>query len=180
MPPPRGFLPLPKVYAYDPVPAELKPVEARHILGAQGNVWTEYMSTTEYVEYMVLPRMLALSEVVWSPAGMRDWVGFTNRLPHHLRRLDNEGINYRIPDVLGLEEDRLVLEDSAIVELRGAVGEGMIRYTLDGSEPGPASPRYGGPVAIPVSEVGTEVAARVHLPDGRAGAIRRARFSRTR
>ena len=63
-----GFLPLDTVYSYEPVPAELTSTEARHILGAQANVWTEYMTTEDHVEYMVFPRMLALSEVVWSPS----------------------------------------------------------------------------------------------------------------
>ncbi len=174
-----GFSPLESVYAYEPVPSGLTPMEARHVLGAQGNVWTEYMSTTRHVEYMVLPRMLALSEVVWSPVASRDWVGFTNRLPAHLARLEDQGVNYRIPDVLGLEKDRLALEDSLLVELSGAVGEGTIRYTLDGTEPGPASPLYEGPFMIPVNEGGTEVSARVYLRDGREGAFRGARFSQT-
>ncbi|MCJ7630550.1 MAG: family 20 glycosylhydrolase, partial [Longimicrobiales bacterium] len=174
-----GFNPLEKVYAYEPVPADLTSAEARHVLGAQGNVWTEYMRTTDYVEYMVFPRALALSEVVWSSAAQRDWEGFTKRLPHHLDKLDAQGVNFRIPDVLGLEEDRLSLEDSAWVELSGAVAGGELRYTLDGTDPGAGSPRYDAPFMIPVNEDGTEVAARVYLRDGRAGAVRRSRFMRT-
>ena len=90
-----GFTPLDKVYAFEPVPPELTLDEARHVLGAQGNVWTEYMKTTDHVEYMVLPRMLALAEVVWSPAAARDWERFHAGLPAELRRLDVLGVNYR-------------------------------------------------------------------------------------
>jgi hexosaminidase len=94
-----GFVPLEQVLAFEPVPAELTADEARHVLGAQGNVWTEYMRTTEHVEYMVLPRMLALAEVVWSPRERRDWHDFVARLPAQLERLDALAYNWRVPDV---------------------------------------------------------------------------------
>ncbi|MFQ5570214.1 MAG: beta-N-acetylhexosaminidase [Rhodothermales bacterium] len=90
-----GFTPLDKVYSFEPVPEALSAEEARHILGAQGNVWTEYMKTTDYVEYMVFPRMLALSEVVWSPKEARNWDGFTQRLQAHFDRLDALDVNVR-------------------------------------------------------------------------------------
>jgi hexosaminidase len=173
-----GYSPLEKVYSYEPVPEGLSPAEARHILGAQGNVWTEYITTTDHVEYMVLPRLLALSEVVWSPADLRSWGGFTRRLPARLSELEAQGVNFRIPDVLGLEEDRLSLQDSVLVGLSGAPRGGEVRYTLDGTDPGPGSPRYDRPFMLPVNEGGTEVAARIYLANGRAGAVRRARFSR--
>jgi len=174
-----GLTPLERVYAFEPVPAELSTTEARHVLGAQGNVWTEYIETTEYLEYMAFPRALALSEVVWSPSSQRDWGAFTQRLSSNLPRLEAQGVNFRIPDVLGLEEDRLSLEDSARVELSGAVTGGEIRYTLDGTEPGPSSSRYEGPFMMPLDENGTEVSARIYLEGGREGKVRRARFSRT-
>jgi hexosaminidase len=174
-----GFTPLEKVYDFEPVPPELTPLEARHVLGAQGNVWTEYMKTTDYVEYMVLPRLLALSEVVWSPAETRDWGGFTNRIPTHLTRLSVHGYNFRVPDVLGLEHDGLTLGDAATVELSAPVEGGTIVYTLDGSDPDLSSPRYAGPFPVGVDEGGIVVSARVLMDDGRAGAVRRARFSKT-
>lgn len=94
-----GFTPLEKVYRFEPVPPELSETEAKHVLGAQGNVWTEYLTTGAKIEYMVVPRMLALAEVVWSPAGQRNWPGFVARLPAQLRHLDVLGVNYRTPDV---------------------------------------------------------------------------------
>ncbi|MFQ5690574.1 MAG: beta-N-acetylhexosaminidase [Gemmatimonadota bacterium] len=90
-----GYTPLGKVYAFEPVPPRLTPDQARHILGAQGNVWTEYMPTSERVEYMVFPRLLALAEVLWSPREARDWAGFQRRLPAQLERLDRLGVHYR-------------------------------------------------------------------------------------
>jgi hexosaminidase len=92
-----GLTTLEDVYAYEPVPADFTPEEARHVLGAQGNVWTEYMKTPEHVEYMVFPRLLALSEVVWSPKEARHWDSFARRLRTHLRRLDAMGVRYRAP-----------------------------------------------------------------------------------
>ncbi len=92
-----GYTPLEKVYGFEPVPDELTAEEAALVLGAQGNVWTEYMKTTDYVEYMVFPRALALSEVAWSPASARSWEFFKWRLPSHLRRLEQKGVNYRAP-----------------------------------------------------------------------------------
>ena len=97
----RGLTPLEKVYSFEPVPENLSAEDAAHILGAQGNVWTEYMATTDHVEYMVFPRMLALAEVVWSPQELRNWEDFVQRLPAQLQHLDTLGVNYRQPEVVG-------------------------------------------------------------------------------
>ncbi|MGD8278243.1 MAG: beta-N-acetylhexosaminidase [Gemmatimonadota bacterium] len=90
-----GFLPLEKVYGFEPVPSELGPDEAAHVIGAQGNVWTEYMASRSHVEYMAFPRALALAELAWSPAASRDFDTFTARLPAALARLGRLGVNYR-------------------------------------------------------------------------------------
>ncbi|HUG00675.1 MAG TPA: beta-N-acetylhexosaminidase [Longimicrobiales bacterium] len=92
-----GLSTLEDVYAYEPVPRTFTPEQATRVLGAQGNVWTEYMRTPQKVEYMVLPRLLALAEVVWSARADRNWLGFRNRLPTHLERLDRMTVNYRRP-----------------------------------------------------------------------------------
>ncbi len=172
-----GSLPLDRVYAFEPVPDELTPVEARLIRGAQGNVWTEYMKTEDQVEYMVFPRMFALAEVTWSPREARDFEDFTRRLPWHLDRLDAEGIRYRIPDVVAPEGRRLTLEDRATVELAAAV-RGTIRYTLDGSDPNGTSQAYSAPLRLDLRSGPVTVAARMVLGDGREGPIRRFSFER--
>ncbi|WP_228122814.1 beta-N-acetylhexosaminidase [Oceanihabitans sp. IOP_32] len=82
------------VYAYEPTPEELDANKHQFILGAQGNVWTEYMKTTNHVEYMILPRMTALSEVVWSAKETRDWDDFSNRLNTFRARYDALELNY--------------------------------------------------------------------------------------
>jgi hexosaminidase len=90
-----GFLPIDTVYSYEPVPAELEPQFAAHILGAQAQVWTEYIEGPKNVEYMAFPRLSALSEVLWTSRDRRDFGDFTKRLVTHLARLDALDVNYR-------------------------------------------------------------------------------------
>ncbi|HEY8659790.1 MAG TPA: family 20 glycosylhydrolase, partial [Hanamia sp.] len=89
-----GYLPLEKVYNYEPVPKELTGEEAKYVLGAQGNVWTEYMGNVSKVEYMIFPRMSALSEVLWSPKENRNWKEFSDKLPDIYKRYELWGANY--------------------------------------------------------------------------------------
>ena len=90
-----SFLPLETVYAFDPVPAELEGEFAKHVLGAQGQLWSEYMPTPKQVEYQAFPRMAALAEVVWSPKELRDYAGFLQRLAAHQERLRILDVNFR-------------------------------------------------------------------------------------
>jgi hexosaminidase len=90
----RSYLPLATVYAFEPVPAGIPADKAHHILGSQGNVWTERMTTPAQVEEMVLPRLCALAEVVWSQQARRDWDDFQARLASHYARFDILGLNY--------------------------------------------------------------------------------------
>lgn len=173
-----GYQPLERVYSFEPVPDELTATEARHILGAQGNLWTEYITSEDHAEYMAFPRALALAEVTWSPKDTRDFGDFARRLPRQLERLDAAGIHYRIPDVTGLEHDRLTLDKKVMVAL-GAPAHGVIRFTLDGTEPEPTSSIYQRPLELEVEDGPVTVAARIFLPDGRASAVRRATFTRT-
>jgi len=92
-----GFIPLTRVYEFEPIPAELPESRRHHILGAQGTLWSEYMWTPRDVEYFAFPRAAALAEVVWSPAERKDVAGFERRLQDHLPRLDQLGVNYRKP-----------------------------------------------------------------------------------
>jgi hexosaminidase len=93
-----SFLPLETVYAFEPIPPELEPRFVKHILGAQGQLWTEYMPGPKQVEYQAFPRMSALAEVVWSPKEERDFPGFLARLAPHLERLRALDVNFRRPD----------------------------------------------------------------------------------
>lgn len=88
-----GFLPLEKVYNFNPIPDELTAEEAKYVLGAQGNIWTEYLSTPEKVEYMAFPRMVALSEVVWNN-GPKNYTNFVKRLEQFNKKLTVLNVNY--------------------------------------------------------------------------------------
>ncbi len=92
------------VYSFEPIPSDLNSAEAAHILGAQANLWTEYIATPEHAEYMLYPRALALAEVVWSAAERRDWDNFVSRLPEALSRLEASDVDFRWPsEVLGMK-----------------------------------------------------------------------------
>jgi hexosaminidase len=90
-----GFTPLEKVYSYEPIPAELLAKEAKHVLGSQAQMWTEYVPTSSHAEYMLFPRLCALCEVLWTPAKQKDFVGFSGRLLPHLERLRLKDVNFR-------------------------------------------------------------------------------------
>lgn len=88
-----GFLPLEKVYSYNPVPAVLNEQEAKHILGAQGQLWSEYFHDYKKVEYAAFPRMAALAEVVWTPVKQKDYKDFQQRLGGVIARYKAAGVN---------------------------------------------------------------------------------------
>jgi hexosaminidase len=89
-----GLTTLEKVYSYEPIPKELTPEDAKYILGAQGNVWTEYMKNPRKVEYMIFPRMSALSEVLWTPKDKKNWADFERRMSAQFQRYSLWDINY--------------------------------------------------------------------------------------
>ena len=174
-----GFSPLEHVYSYEPVPDSLTAEQARHILGAQANVWTEYLPTSAAVEYMVYPRALALAEVVWSGKEQRNWQSFVARLPFALKALDQLGVAYRVPHVEGLESDRLTLENRARIDLRAAMPGARIRYTTNGSDPDSTSPLFVRPLSVTIPDGGLRVTARAFLANGRSSPARAATFTRT-
>lgn len=89
-----GYNPIDSVYAYDPMPKGLEIAERKYILGAQANIWTEYILNEKYLEYMFVPRMCALSEVLWTDKTKKNYPDFTKRLKQHTRLFDQLQINY--------------------------------------------------------------------------------------
>ena len=174
-----GLSTLERVYSYEPVPDSLTADQAKHILGAQSNLWSEYLKTPQAVEYMVWPRALALAEVTWSTREARDWQSFQARLPGALRSLGRLGVAYRIPHVEGLEGDRLTLDDNVTITLSTAMPDAVIRYTIDGSDPTQTSPVYQRPFQVGVTAEGRRVTARAFTTDGRSSAPRATTFTRT-
>jgi hexosaminidase len=90
-----GYLPLRKVYQYDPIPAAITSEKTKHVLGVQGQLWGEYIPTLSHREYMAYPRTIALAEVGWSQKELKSYENFISRLRHHLKRLEACDINYR-------------------------------------------------------------------------------------
>ncbi len=125
-----GFTSLEKVYSFEPTPTMLSQKEAKHIIGAQANVWTEYMKTPEKVEYMIFPRMMALAEVVWSPKGKRNFKNFVARLEPQLAQLKKEGANpaNHLFDV----KAKIFSGDGVKVELSADAPSPTIRYAMSG------------------------------------------------
>ncbi|MGK6352019.1 glycoside hydrolase family 20 protein [Parapedobacter sp. DT-150] len=168
-----GYIPLSKVYAYEPIPSGIAGDKTKHVLGAQGNVWTEYMPTTDQVEYMAFPRALALAEVVWSAPADRDWEDFSARLQQHYQLFQRLGINYYRPAyevniTVGFNADTLTNTISMATEQV----EPGIRYTTDGQEPNAESPLYAKPIELAVPSV---VKAAYFIDSTRVGPIAEAK-----
>ncbi|WP_419803584.1 family 20 glycosylhydrolase [Mucilaginibacter sp.] len=143
-----GYAPLKLTYSYNPVPAVLDSDRQKYIIGVQANLWTEYIATTTKAEYMLLPRLLALAEIAWTPLANKNYRDFAEvRLPRHLLRLDAAGINYRVPEPFGLK-DSLTLTPNITYALKPSVADSRIFYTLDGSFPTEKSLVYKAPIPI--------------------------------
>ena len=143
-----GYLPLETVYSYEPMPKELTADEARHIIGVQANIWTEYMPTFKQMQYMALPRMAALSEVQWSQPALKDYTSFTNRLTEFTHMYDHLGYNYakHLYNVaIHVDSDNKWRE--ILIHMTTA-GNAEIRYTLDGTEPTGNSALYTGAIVL--------------------------------
>ncbi len=172
-----GHLPLGRVYAFNPVPEGLTPEQAKHIVGGQANLWTEHIRTSQHAEYMLWPRALAMSEVLWTPQAQREWAAFEQRMAPQLVALGRLDVNFRIPEVQGIDGDVLTLQPESRVQLASSLEDAVIVYTLDGSEPGADSATYRAPITLALGEQPVVLAARLRLADGRLGPVTRARHA---
>lgn len=144
-----GYTPIKRVYSYDPVPDSLTAAEARHILGVQSNLWTEYIPNEKHVEYMLFPRVLALSEIAWSPKEARNWEDFKPRMNRHVELLHAMDVNafplsYEIEATMKVD----TLQQQIEVVLDAEKYPAEIRYTTDGSTPTADSPLYTAPILV--------------------------------
>ena len=162
-----GYVPIEKVYSLDPT-FDLNEEQKKHIIGAQANLWTEYITTTEHVEYMVLPRMAALAEVQWTQPEKKDFKDFTTRLASLMKFYQRDGFNYA-KHVFDLKVDFTPdVAKKAVVVTLSTIDDAPIYYTLDGTEPTTASLKYIEPVVI------TETAdfqAVVIRPEGKSKVV---------
>ncbi len=158
-----GCLPVSRVYELEPT-AGLTDKQAKHVLGAQANLWTEYITTTEHVEYMVLPRMAALAEVQWTAAEQKDYRSFQKRVVRLMELYRRNGWNYA-RHLYDLHADfRPDMEKRQIDVALDVIDDAPIYYTLDGSEPTTHSTRYADVLHIDKS---VQLRAAVIRPDGK-------------
>lgn len=144
-----GYLTLDKVYAYNPIPKGLEKDKEKHILGAQANLWTEYMPTFQHVEYMAFPRALALAEVNWTKQEARSWPDFKKRLQDHYKILQRLEINYYRPSYHVESEVVFHAEKkSNTVSLKSEQINPNIFYTTDGTVPTNKSTPYTNPIEL--------------------------------
>ena len=141
-----GYLPVEKCYSYEPFADEMTEEEKKHIIGVQANLWTEYIPSDEHLEYMLLPRMAALSEVQWCQMDNKDWNRFRESADNFCAIYDMAGYNYAT-HIFNVNGSVSVKDGSVFVTLE-AQGDTPVRYTLDGSEPDENSILYEGPVKI--------------------------------
>ena len=140
-----SMLRLSDVYKFEPVPANINPAL---ILGGQGNLWTESVATLSHAQYMTWPRGMALAEVLWSPASLKNWDGFTSRMEYQFDRLDKLGINYSrsaFDPIISMIEDNGKKKISIKTEINGL----QVFYSFDESFPDRTYPFYSKPIDIP-------------------------------
>lgn len=131
-----GYLPLEKVYAYNPVPDTLTASQAYRILGVQANLWTEYISTPSHVEHMIWPRLLALSEVAWTEPEKKDWENFKVRANNAIPVLQKKGYKpFTLSDEVAFSHDLDDEKDAIMVTLSSEKAPAEIRYTTDNTNP---------------------------------------------
>lgn len=141
-----GFLPTEVTYGYEPYSEKMTEEERKHILGIQGNLWTEHVKTTDYMFYMLLPRLAAISEIGWCNADRKDYDRFLNSTVRLAKIYEEMDVNYckNIFDVNG----ETVIEDGVITLSLSTIDNAPIRYTLDGTEPDENSSLYSEPVKL--------------------------------
>ncbi len=163
---------LEKLYKYEPVMSGLSQKQQALIWGVQGNVWTEWIPTVSRLQYMVLPRLLALSEICWYDSTTNDWSHFQEKVNVNLQRFDIMGMNYYIPEMGGMFASNMFIGQTE-VKLESGYNKASIRYTTDGSVPTKESKLYSAPVIIDQT---TNFNFRYFYPDGRKGDIFKSMF----
>ncbi len=143
-----GYLPVEKCYSYEPTTAGMTEEEKAHILGVQANLWTEYIATADHLFYMLLPRLAALAEVQWCQPQVKNWDRFLESADDFCAIYDIMGYTYgtHLFDAAGTAS--INKEKGCVEVVLDAQGDTPVRYTLDGSTPGPESPLYTSPIEI--------------------------------
>jgi len=144
-----GFIPVEKVYRYDPIPSVLSAEEAERIIGVQGNVWGEFIPNINKFEYMAYPRLLAIAEIAWSSSENKDEIRFMKNLEKEFMFFRKKKVNactaYYRPFITGKWDDT---KNMYMIEIKSLCPFSEIRYTLDGTEPTIESRVYNAPFAL--------------------------------
>ncbi len=142
-----SYLPLRKVYSFNPVPKRLTAQQSKFILGAQANLWAEFVPNPKHAEYMLFPRLSALSEILWSSTENQDWDSFRNRINNFFSFYDFYNINYSTSArQVRLQAKPRRFSKTIKVSMDIELPELDIRYTLDGTDPAPQSHIYTNPL----------------------------------
>ncbi|TSE10572.1 family 20 glycosylhydrolase [Aquimarina algiphila] len=164
-----GYISLEKTYNYDPIPKEIKIDKRKHILGAQGNLWTEYASQEKTIEYLLYPRIIALAETTWTPKENKDFDNFLKRLNTIYNVLDHYNISHHIPLPEGPTSDKITFIDSVNLEFTTTHPVKMI-YTTDGTDPNGNSEEYTKPLLFTET---SELRIASILDNGKMSTIRK-------
>lgn len=167
-----GYAPLQQTYGYNPVPTVLNAEQQTYVIGVQANLWTEYIGTPAKAEYMLLPRLLALSEIAWTPIANKNYKDFSEiRLPRHLNRLDGACINYRVPEPIGIR-DSFMIAPNVSYQLKPSVTDARIYYTIDDYQPRETDMIYTGTININLEKNQTRTLQTVEItPCGKRSVV---------
>ena len=135
------------VYDYEPVQKDWKPEYASLLMGVQGSMWTEFCNKPEDVDYLLFPRLAALAEVAWTPAGTKDWSGFLKRMDAYNAHIAEKGIVYA-RSMYNIQQTVTSVDGHLEVNLECIRPDVEIHYTLNGSNPAMSSHRYDGPIRV--------------------------------
>jgi len=173
-----AYLPLSKVYSYDPVSPLLTEEQRKYIKGVQANTWAEQIPDEDHADYMVFPRALALAEIGWSPANKKDYGDFLQKLPVRLAGLDKQHVNFRIPEPLDLKDSVTTLKNLQL-NLKPLVAGASAYYTADGSVPTQNSRKCEDTVNLTLADnVPVTVKTLTVLSSGRQSAVYTATYTK--
>jgi hexosaminidase len=168
-----------EVFNFDPVPDQLNEAETEYILGGQGCAWSEYMPNSKLAEYMIFPRMSALSEALWSAKSQKNWSDFLERMNDQYLRMDYFDINYRVDYPANYGFVNRYLEENVKLTLDNIILGSKIRYTTDGSEPVQSSRLYKRYISLHLDSINPVVLkSRTFMPNGRQSVVHEGIFAK--
>jgi hexosaminidase len=131
-----GYSTLEKVYHSNPIPNTLEQANYKYIKGVQANVWTEYIETSNKVEFTIFPRIFALAEIAWTKNENKNWKNFSQyRVAKQLAKIDFTTTFYRVPELYGIKDTIIYTDEFVIKNIKPSVEGAKIYYTLDNYEP---------------------------------------------